>query len=84
MKSSKIIVAYTNTSVARFNPKSTAICVEILSDKVTAITEKTKSKIINFCHAFTLAVLRALNNHIPKKDIENIKISFSIINLSQK
>ena len=78
------MVAYTNTSVARFNPKSKAICVEILSDNVTAITDKTKITMINFCHAFTLAVFRALNSHSPKIEITITKTSLRIIKLSQK
>jgi hypothetical protein len=84
MKRSKMMVAYTNTSVARFSPKSKAICVEILSDKVTAITENTKITIISFCHAFTLAVLRALNSHSPKTEIAITKTNLRIMKLSQK
>jgi hypothetical protein len=84
MKSSRIIVAYTKTSVARFNPKNKAICVETFSDKIIPITAKTKKTIINFCHALTLAVLRAFNNHSPKKDIAIIKNSLRIINLPQE
>jgi hypothetical protein len=70
--------------VARFNPKNKAICVEILSDKITPITANTKKTIINFCHALTLAVLRALSSHSPKNDIERIKNTLRIINLPQK
>jgi hypothetical protein len=84
MNRSKTIVAYTKTSVARFNPKNAASCVEILSDKVTAITANTKITIINFCQALTLAVLRAFNSQKPKKVTATIKVILRIMKLSQK